>query len=502
MIRISSTTDALFSKFAFLYLTLPYIIFSLGWLRIPNAILVTVTLIFSLYLVNKHIRNDHNKNIGIINVKNISLWFSLIILLFWLLFSGTGHFSDQLFDYKKHNLILTQLINQDWPVIQHTTSSNAYVLIYYLGYYLPAGLVGKIIGNQAANIFQFVYSLVGIFIGFYFIFRSTGSKYPFFITCIFIIFGGMDIWGRLIKFREYTPMGLIDEWWSELFIYQGNTEILYWAPQQVIPTWIIVSMLMYFVFKGFGRKYFVFLWSLSIFWSPWIFLGLIPIISFMLYQSRDDLDSLVSFENIIASILIISISVTFFSINQNSINNNGWIWSFGSPWVERYLVFIFVEFLSLGILLLFVLRGNYSPYKKILLLSLLVLVAIPLYRGGIFNDFCMRVSIPSLTILAIITIHCLVMWMEQCQKLKSCSRRFLHLIILLLLLLGSINAFDRILLAVSRTFSINSSLFYPYDIEFEDNLFYAFNSRGNDLIPEQYLARNVNYKKYQWLFRF
>src|SRR5690606_688256 len=99
MIRISSTTDALFSKFAFLYLTLPYIIFSLGWLRIPNAILVTVTLIFSLYLVNKHIRNDHNKNIGIINVKNISLWFSLIILLFWLLFSGTGHFSDQLFDY-------------------------------------------------------------------------------------------------------------------------------------------------------------------------------------------------------------------------------------------------------------------------------------------------------------------------------------------------------------------------------------------------------------------
>lgn len=38
-------------------------------------------------------------------------------------------------------------------------------LIYYIGYWLPAAVVGKVFGLTAGYYFQYVWAIIGIFIG-------------------------------------------------------------------------------------------------------------------------------------------------------------------------------------------------------------------------------------------------------------------------------------------------------------------------------------------------
>jgi hypothetical protein len=331
---------------------------------------------------------------------------------------------------------------------------------------------------------------------------AAGRKKIILTSLSFIVFGGMDIVGRAFSFNFTSANEFVSEWWSKVYIYQGNTEILFWAPQQVIPAWIAVGIILGAIINREKQSSLFFLWALTIFWSPWIFLGLTPLIGYWFLPVYKKILSIKNVPLIMGGLIIVGITSYYYSINTNTTKNHGPIWAIGVPWVVNYVAFVFLEFLLLGILLI----CNYwkvGTFRRILILAVLTLILIPFYYGGAFNDFCMRVSIPSLVVLSIFSARTIT---ELISSLHGLGRKGFTKItsigVLFFVLIGSINAIYRISNSVLRTYQNHGGFFYRYESEYQENLFKAFNDNASDLIPEQYIARNVDYRKYQWLFKF
>ena len=409
--------------------------------------------------------------------------------------SGIGHLSYQLPDYKKHNLIFAHLSNQNWPIIQHITKSKAIILIYYIAYYLPGGLAGKLLGERFASIFEFAYALFGLSLIFYNI-RQLSRKLPPILSVLsFILFSGLDVFGSLILNGRLLPLSSLESW-NPLFIYQGITETLYWVPQQAIPAWLITSMFLRDWENNTGNTYRLFIWAICILWSPWVFIGLSPIVIFL--TARDFLAKrkVFTLTNIIPTVMIIGVVLYYYLINANSVHGSGWVWNFDKNWFKYYFIFIVIEFLPLSTFLLWKNRANKSlPMLSIVIITLLLL---PLYRAGVFNDFAMKVSTPLIALLAIFTIKTLSdLWGRE----KTITSKLQIGVILVYLCVGSVNGIYRVVDSANKTFLAYRSHEHNVSV-YEPNLFKSFNNIPSDVILEQYLARNVDFRKYQWLFKY
>lgn len=492
-LTISSRCDSLFLKIAVGYLLLPYFLFFWGWLRLPIALIFILVFLFSYWLFIKQTDRDFP------NQERFSIpWIVIIVCLLlvgvWLLYSGVGHFADQVGDYKKHNLILAHLINQDWPIIQKLTDKSAYILVYYLAYYLPAGLVGKLFGLYIANVFQYFFSLLGVSLSIYFVFSLVGHRKLLGVAVVFLLFGGMDILGGYIL-KGQLP-GLIDfnEGWASYYVFQGNTVMFYFAPQQVIPGWLSTLMLLCLLKNEVGHDYFAFIGVLTLLWAPWVFIGLIPLMIYVFLNNLKSIGKMFSFLNIVPTLIIGVICYLYYSSNPSSLRNNFWVWSSSSAWLQSYLVFVLAEFLILGLVLL-PLVWKRKFFRGVLFLSTGTLLLIPLYHSGVFNDFCMRASIPSLTILSAVAIAAVV-------DNSVGGSRLLHIVLVIILVTGFVTGIGRFFTSFERTNKNFGGLFNNYLVSYESNLFKSFNNIPSDVILEQYLARNVDFRKYQWLFKY
>ena len=496
--RLSSRWDSGFLKLAIAYLLIPYLIFFAGWLRLPIAITLIGLLAAAYIWIWRQIGREGEKQTDSLQVGKLGLMIALLIIIGWILFSGAGHFADQVGDYKKHNLMLSHLINQDWPIIQQMTAKDAYILVYYLGYYLPAGLFGKAFGLVAANLFQFCYTLLGVLIAFYFFLSFTKGKHPVWMVILFILFGGMDVLGWLAVNGRFPEMAGYIGPWSQSLTYQGNSDLLFFVPQQAIPAWIVTGVVLWSRTQQSGRGYIGFVWALTLLWAPWIFLGLSPIMVWFFLSDRGKWKEWFTLVNILPSAAIGFIMAVYYSINPSSVGYNGWIWTFTDNWIATYLLFIVFEFLLLGVLLL-LLNWKDAVVRPILLVALLPLLVIPFYHSGVFNDFCMRASIPSLTILALVAIRTVLNYPFPGRDFRRWSAVGA---LSLMLIAGSIYGMARIVSSIQRTYVNHGGLSYSYSSNYESNLFDSFNNMPSDIILEQYLARNVDYRKYQWLFKY
>ncbi len=488
----------IFLKLAFGYLLFPNILFFVGWLRLPIALALICLLTAAYIWTWRQIYREGNNQSVSLQVSQMGLLIALLVIIGWILFSGAGHFAAQVGDYKKHNLILGHLVNQDWPIIQHMTAKDAYVLVYYLGYYLPAGLFGKAFGFEAANLFQFFYTLMGVLIAFYFFLSFTKGKHPFWMTALFILFGGMDVLGWLVVIGRFPKLAGYIGPWSQSLTYQGNSDLLYFVPQQAIPAWIVTGVVLWCLTQRSGRGYIGFIWALTLLWAPWVFLGLTPIMIWFFLSDRSKWKEFFTLVNILPSAAIGVVMVIFYSINRSSVGHNGWIGSFTENWLTTYLLFIVFEFLLLGGLLL-LLNWKDAVVRSILLVGIIPLLLIPFYHSGVFNDFCMRASIPSLTILVLVGIRTVLNYPFKGTDLL---RRLAFGALCFMFAVGSIYGMTRIITSIQNTYANHGGLFYTYKSTYESNLFDLFNNMPSDIILEQYLARNVDYRKYQWLFKY
>lgn len=450
-------SDKIAQYTCFLYFIFPISLFFFGWIKPIFAWLFFLIILFGLYTSLR----DHQFKSITINYKSVGLFLGLNgVFILWLYFSGIAGFSLQNWDFHGRNALFHDLINYPWPVRYHYGSqpdlqgifgTNG-VLVYYFSYFLPAALIGKIFGWNAANFFLFFWSLLGLNLFFYRVFRYL-QKSHILMVFVVLLFSGMDILvsHHLIDtpttalptsfFASVLNPIHIDNWAVGYFQYSSMTTQLYYVFNQSLPTWIITVWLLGLK----NRKNLVFIFSLLLFFAPLPFIGLFPFFIFKFFNlplqenKRIGLKSFFSdfykrykdvftFQNCISAPLILLIAYLFFSVTAGN-HVNGFISEFHSDIPQLLLVtfvFYFIEFLFLGLLLF-----PFTPEKFLLSLAIGCLLIIPVFRYGIWNDFAMRVSIPSLLVLNILTLKFLFT-----QKNLPVFGKIMKFIIILLLFIG------------------------------------------------------------------
>jgi hypothetical protein len=397
------------------YLAIPILIFLLGWLRLPIATALTIILLLAIYLFIKSFRQVETvkKSDDDACVSVSKLCIALLPGIFMVVISGAGGWGFQDADWWKHNAILKDLINGNWPVIYNNAEGSA-MMVYYIAYYLPAALIGKWFGWQAANHALFLITLMGVVLSILWVIALTRT-HPFVGGIMFFLFSGMDIIGQIIT--NASPWYHI-EWWARIGQYSSNAALLFWVPQQALSGWLITSLFLCCILNQTFHRHWLFLFSLSFLWSPFIAIGLFPLFAGILIinytRSRYYLDDMVSFPNFAGIIVGLVIFLYFFSrldyyplpAYVKQLAQGGFMWNFtqNSFW-SMYILFVLLEFFILSIFVYYFRKPEKNCDEiKLLVFAVFILISLPFFKYGLHNDLVMRASIPSLFVVLVSTV--------------------------------------------------------------------------------------------------
>lgn len=437
--------------------------------------------------------------------------------LAWLMLSGVGGFGLQNGDWIKHNAILKDLIDRPWPVEYseeevHSLFKGETIqrthLVYYLSYYIPAALCGKLLGWDVANVALFLWTWLGLLLTYLWCLcllnLNAHPKKMVAFACLFPLLGGMDFVGYVHKMQSIMNWGDHIEWWNGLATmqYSSTASLISWVPQHALPAWLAMLVLLYaWGLESYARLNVIGLVLMSsLGWSPFGFLGILPFACLLLYGSR-----LLSYvkEHVFYVFMVLFWGLSFyFYYRSGSFSPNldvgffSLIWSRNQSALFDYGAFLFIELLpfivviSMAWFLSSMGEKTFltSAHKKIILLSLLTLLILPLFRMGIWNDLVMRASIPALLILQIFTFRGLLYFFE--------SRNYSFVpIAFIFLVVSSISSLEELERSVPFWQNFSLQTFAPP--RYEDILPtpQAF-GEGSDLAKQYVGSKNTFYAKY------
>ncbi|MCA9428024.1 MAG: hypothetical protein KC994_23295 [Candidatus Omnitrophica bacterium] len=428
---------------ALLYLSLPYLLFFWGWLWLPYALLATVALLIGLASAILGGRSEARED----GPRAWGSWrrvlFVAVIALVWVALSGIGGVGFQNPDYPKHNAVLKDLIEKNWPVL-YGEGEGARALVYYIAYYLPAAGVGKLLGWKAANACLFLWSTLGVFL----FLLSLGKiiRRPIWLLVpAFILLSGLDYVGFLLFLGRSVDGTTHLEWWMRLdelkeptrvWQYSSNTTLLFWVPQMCIGGWLLTTSLLSETLVAKSSRNLIFLMALSVLWSPFLTIGLIPFVVASLFQNR--MKSLVSLQNLIAAPVLLLLAF-FFYRTRSGYENWTWIWEVDhlQKFWTSYFLFLMLEFGAYAFFLKQRIAGIEPDTRPWFWTAVASLAFFPLYSSGGSNDFAMRVAIVPLLVFWIFALETLLSWEHPTQRLTA-------RILALLLAIGAITPLTEI----------------------------------------------------------
>lgn len=430
-------------RISIVYLSLGHLIFFIGWLK-PLYAVPAVILLLTAYFI--YFRDTKTNETIAIQKRNF-VWLLLSILV-WVLFSGSGGFGYQFDDYYKHNALMSDFIDQQWPV-SYQIDGKLHYLCHYLGIYLPAPTLFGWISWRASNIAQFVFNYLGIFLALIWMFRFVG-KYHYWLVILFMLFSGIQVFtffymnadvSLKFLFTDHIKMHRNTFWYNSFKLlnlaYEGNTSLFYWAPQHAIPCWLGMGLFISDWQVEKSVKYSPFYLSLLAFWTPLVLVGIAPFFLFALLETR--FKGIFNWVNLVIATTLFGITSTYIlAIDSGDFIKNFTINSSRPNLTIIEQLGIYLFFLTMEIFVwwipsyIFIKEKISAQRKRLFIFTLIILVLIPLYRYGVWNDWCIRVSMPAL----------FVMWamvMQAFVEVKSVSRK---VVLITLLVLGS---FDTVL---------------------------------------------------------
>lgn len=390
------------------YLLFPILIFVIGWLKIYLAIPLVLIAAWAYYLVAKSYLSDKIKDDqSFFQIKYIYHYIiALALLLIWVYYSGNGGFAFQNSDWYKHNAILHHLIYNHWPIrFLEIQGINNVALVYYTAFYLPAAMIGKIWGWAAANIALFIWVYIGVVLTWLWLCRLS-NKLSFWLVVLLMVFGGLDLLGNFIYNGQLLLGTASSEWWASLWQYSSNTTQLFWVPQQAIAAWLLISLFTYDYLERKSNSNVIFYFALSLLWSPLVSIGLLPYAVAIAFS--DKLKKLLNFQNLVFGLVYLTILGLYFLSNlqqsKGAPSTSGWLWQ-NQYMINTLPLLIFFYIIEFGIYLPFCWDTVVNSLKREKIwwyIMIGFLIFAPFYKFGLFNDFAMRATIPSLFILVIL----------------------------------------------------------------------------------------------------
>ncbi len=321
------------------------------------------------------------------------------------LLGGEGHFFYANTDWLYRDAVLHDLSEQAWPVL-YRFHDQTWLLRAPLGMYMLPALVGKAFGFPAAEMALLVQNSLIFTLVFYFLVPAGSAiRSALILIGVVCIFSGWDSVGVALKygFTGSQPESDHIEWWVGLFQYSSNITQIFWVPNHAIPGWVFACLFLKWKRADIGAGLVLAAIPLFAFWSPLSALGMVP---FALYVG---LSALMRRELTRTDILIVLGAIAaalpmllYERLNAATVPHR-FMWD-DPMFPFAYPLFILLEVIPL--LALVFLAPSRPPLQPPTWLMTLVLLAIPFYSFGNFNDFAMRASIPALVILAA-TVGCL-----------------------------------------------------------------------------------------------
>ena len=439
-----------------IYLLLPIFIFLVSWTKTIYAILFMGLIAWFIKAKKDEFKVKTKNELEKKDIKKLVI--VLIIIFVWLALSGVGGLVNQTIDYEKHNAVLHDLIEKDYPVEYISKKSFDKFLVYYIAYYLPAAVVGKLFGFIVANVFLFIWTFIGLTIGMFWIFRITKRISIIPIICL-IVFGGLDIIGMLIMGVEGIFKISNKEWWIiEVFMLQltSLTTLLHWVPQMFIPALIITPIVYFYKDKNMPEIIFLFIVA-SFLWSPFICIGLLP---FFLHNcirkiKEEGLSNIISTPTYLICLLLTIILVAYILSNQNNGAEIGLLWKVQdiklNEFIPYFLLFQIIEYGALAIFIYFAIKDK----KEIIYLcsTVLVLMIFTAIAGGKYNDFGMRATIP-----ALITLY--IMFVQTILKAKKEKNKKILIVCAIFAILISFSSVNEIGSRIQNTKHIGGQYMY------------------------------------------
>ncbi len=484
--------DKCIISLAVIYITLPIIMFLLGWTKMPIALLVSALIVFLAVRVIKNIETSNEISI----TENKRFWlFSFAVIAVWTLFSGIGNFSYQTLDYVVRNPMFRDLELYSWPVTydlsmqpdivkNFTGDAQVAMYVYYFTWWLPPAFVARVLyfmGVEStwfveaiANFALYLWAVVGLCLTFYCLVRYL-KRYSYWILSAFVLFSGFDFPAFLMKEMHYPAYEQQAEWWAEYFQYSANTTQLYWVFNQSIPVWLIVAV--FLILRDNKNKAG---WaSLCFAYSPYATLGMIPFALYAILHNNGNklktrIQNALSVENTLIPASMAIVFGFFYYLELNAGTTNGGFLFVTNPefkTVTVYILFIIVEFL-----VYFYLMGKTAHKYLFYKVVLLELIFIPLYKSGMNNDFAMRASIPALFIL-------MVMCLQYVFEMGDAGEKKKRKAMLICLMIGYLTSCTEIQRNVSLT------LKYPQRY-YIDNGVYSFGCMQTE--DEKQILINLN----------
>jgi len=452
-------------RLSYIYLTLPFLLFLFGWVRLTIALPLALVLLFVLYNL---IFTDHQSPTSISPPSTI-YW--LLITVLWLLLSGIGGYAFQNWDHNWRNAVFHDLIDFRWPVYYAQPESGPVkMLVYYVGFWLPSALIAKFTNWQIANFALFIWSFLGLLLVTHHL-ASTLKTTNFKVTLFLIFFSGLDILGTLL-FPQYPtlfPPSVHLEIWAGNLQYSSFTTQLFWVFNQAIPAWLVISVI---ARKGIsptkpspylmgmasgkeqerprddGRGELILLWSLCFFFAPLASVGLFPYILIELIQQTDFKSPFkdIRWGQILSAVIIFLLSALFFIANTAAQARG-----FQSLSFVKFLAFFLLEG---GLLWLVLASSRFKDPRWMVTGALLAVILFVQIGNG--RDFVMRASVAPLFYLMLMTGEIIF---------NKSSSRIVRYSLLALLVLGSFTPLYEINRSIYRTFEyyivLEPSLFDP-----------------------------------------
>lgn len=422
------------TRITYLYLSLPFIIFSMGWLRLSVAIPVTALILWVLWQLLKQSPDN------LLPIPNSRFPIYLLLLTgIWVFLSGVGGYAFQNWDHHWRNAVLRDVINYDWPVFYSTPEEGPIkMLVYYVGYWLPAAFAGKLLGWKFANFILFLWTWLGVLLTVLHLnikLKTTLHK----TALLLIFFSGMDALGTLILAPDYPtlfpPIQHLEIWSGDLQ-YSSFTTQLFWVFNQAVPAWLCIILIV----NSLKREQSALVWSLCFFFAPLASIGLLPylLIEWIKQTNLKNPFKHIRFGLLFAGAMIVTISYLFFSSNTAAQERG-----FQSSAIKDVLIFFLLEG---GILWLFLAPRLWRDPRW--MATGLLLIIIPFIQLGSGRDFVMRASIAPLFYL--------MMMVGETLFQKKTTSRILRFTLYALLLVG----------ALTPLYEINRSIYRTYEYFF------------------------------------
>ncbi len=331
---------------------------------------------------------------------------SLALGLALCMLGGEGHFFYATTDWLTRDAVLADLVHNGLTVIYRYEGQD-YLLRAPLGMYMIPAVAGRLFGLYAAHMALLAQNALVLGTIAYFTALLAGvRKTPFLL--ILIGFSGLDILPILLaeviemsKGEPFLAFAHI-EWWGEYYStvrlqYSSHITQLFWVPNHMAPGWWFGLLALLYVRKEIDLPAVMASFAALLMWSPLAMMGAAPFVALF---ALEQLPRRIFAPSVWAAA---AVGLCFLPIALYLVDDAGAVphelLLTREGYLLRYALFLAVEIPQAAIVLYA--WNKVEPFdRRILALSLALLMLIPFYSIGVSNDFVMRVSIPPLFLLA------------------------------------------------------------------------------------------------------